>query len=90
VIRKADGSLSALRDVCPHHAARLSLGVVRPLLETDENWDYALSDRQWTIRCPWHGFEFDVDTGRCPADPEKYRVRSYPVSVENGKIVVER
>jgi nitrite reductase/ring-hydroxylating ferredoxin subunit len=90
VIRKADGTLSALRDICPHHGARLSIGVVRPLVEADDEKSYVLSDTQTTIRCPWHGFEFDVDSGRCPADPEKYRVRAYGVSVQDGRIYVER
>jgi nitrite reductase/ring-hydroxylating ferredoxin subunit len=90
VIRKPDGTLSALRDICPHHGARLSRGIIHALVEADEHLRYSLSPTRTTIRCPWHGFEFDADTGRCPADPEKYRVRGYRVSVENERIYVER
>jgi 3-phenylpropionate/trans-cinnamate dioxygenase ferredoxin subunit len=36
------------------------------------------------LRCPWHGWEFDVKTGQSWFDPEKMRVRSYEVRVESG------
>jgi 3-phenylpropionate/trans-cinnamate dioxygenase ferredoxin subunit len=44
----------------------------------------------YVVRCPWHGYEFEVTSGRCPADPEHERVRVYSVLVEDGTIVVER
>ena len=48
------------------------------------------------IRCPWHGWEFDLRTGQSWFDPEHMRVRSYRVSVESvpgrvpGPYVAER
>ena len=39
------------------------------------------------IVCPWHGFEFDVATGRHPGDP-KVRLRPVPVAVRGGVIYV--
>jgi nitrite reductase/ring-hydroxylating ferredoxin subunit len=39
------------------------------------------------IVCPWHGFEFDIATGRHPGDP-KVRLRPVPVSVRGGTIYV--
>ena len=88
VARTADGDLHALRDVCSHHGARLSHGRLERLVEAGEPGGYKLSDR-YALRCPWHGFEFDLESGRCAAD-EAQRVRSYPVTVENGMVVVER
>ena len=38
--------------------------------------------------CPWHGFDFDLETGRCLADPD-LSVRVYPVRVEGPDLVVE-
>jgi len=34
------------------------------------------------VRCPWHGWEFDIKTGQSWFDPDKTRVRNYPVTVE--------
>jgi 3-phenylpropionate/trans-cinnamate dioxygenase ferredoxin subunit len=38
------------------------------------------------VRCPWHGWEFDLRTGRSWFDPERTRVRSYPVTVHRGVV----
>ena len=39
------------------------------------------------IVCPWHGYEFDVVTGRHPGDP-KMRLRAVEASVRHGKVYV--
>jgi nitrite reductase/ring-hydroxylating ferredoxin subunit len=40
-------------------------------------------DREGEIlRCPWHGWEFDLTTGRSIFNPHKLRVRTYEVTVE--------
>ena len=41
------------------------------------------------VVCPWHGWEFDVQTGRSLCDPQKTRVRSYVTRVEHGRVFVE-
>jgi hypothetical protein len=41
------------------------------------------------IRCPWHGWEFDVRTGQSYCDPRRFRVKAYPVNVEPGTSVVK-
>jgi uncharacterized protein len=38
-------------------------------------------------RCPWHGWEFDLETGRCLDDPA-LRAAVYPVRVEAGRVLV--
>lgn len=45
---------------------------------------------EYVLICPWHGYEFKVDDGRCPADPKHVRVRAYNVYVENDVVVLER
>jgi nitrite reductase (NADH) small subunit len=88
VVRTPEGNVHALRDICPHHGAQLSRGTLERTVGGDELGAYDLLDG-YTLRCPWHGYEFDVATGRCLAD-ERQRVRSYPVTVEDGVIIVER
>lgn len=89
VIRTKGGELRALRDVCPHLGAPLSTGSLQSLVVGPEVGEYRLTEKA-ILRCPWHGYEFDVETGRCIADPEGLRVRSYPVSVEDSQVVLER
>jgi len=40
------------------------------------------------LHCPWHGWEFDVDSGYC-LDDERMRVAVYPVRVEDGLVLVQ-
>jgi 3-phenylpropionate/trans-cinnamate dioxygenase ferredoxin subunit len=39
--------------------------------------------------CPWHCWEFDITTGRSVFNPNRVRVRSYPVTVESEDDSVE-
>jgi nitrite reductase (NADH) small subunit len=88
VVRTPAGELKALRDVCPHQGARLSKGKFEAAVDGPGVGRYELSERM-ILRCPWHGYEFDVESGHCLADSGS-RVRTYPVTVEDGVIVVER
>ena len=90
VARKRDGTFRALRNRCPHQGGPLSEGRCEAFLVGPDVGAYAMSEGRDVVRCPWHHFEFDLDTGRSIADPVRYRVRSYPTSVENGQVVVER
>ena len=40
------------------------------------------------LRCPWHGWEFDVRTGQSWFDPVQVRVRRYNVTVTPGSALV--
>ena len=48
-----------------------------PLRAAAPGETYRRGDAGEIIRCPWHGWEFDVRTGRSWFDPERTRVRSY-------------
>jgi nitrite reductase (NADH) small subunit len=89
VARLPNGEFRALFDRCPHMGAPLSIGWLGPMVVGDRAGAYAMSDR-FILRCPWHHIEFDVDTGRCPADPKRTRVRAYGISVIDGVVVLDR
>jgi 3-phenylpropionate/trans-cinnamate dioxygenase ferredoxin subunit len=89
VVFNVDGTFYALRDVCPHQGARLSPGLVVKWLEADEPGCYRYDPNRAFVRCPWHGWEYELSTGRSFFDPVHNRVRGYRVSVEPGKNLVE-
>jgi nitrite reductase (NADH) small subunit len=68
-----EGAIHAIDDTCPHQGGPLGEGYL------EENG---------AVSCPWHGWTFDVRTGVSPIDPD-LKVRSYPVRIEGGEIVVE-
>ena len=85
VVRAPDGSLHGVRDRCPHHGAPLCRGVVqRRTLGTPGR--YELGDRL-VLRCPWHGWEFDLETGTCPEDA-RMRVAVYPSRIVGDRVEV--
>lgn len=40
------------------------------------------------LTCPGHGYEFDLESGRCPHDAA-LRLRRFPVQVAGGAVYVE-
>jgi 3-phenylpropionate/trans-cinnamate dioxygenase ferredoxin subunit len=83
------GEYFALYDRCPHEGGSLCAGKLTGLVQSSGPGDYRLTRRGEILRCPWHGWEFDLRTGRSYCDPRRMRVRNYAVSVQPGAQVVE-
>ena len=47
---------------------------------------YELAGKR-TLRCPWHGWEFDLESGACLDEPT-LRAAVYPVRVDEGRVLV--
>jgi 3-phenylpropionate/trans-cinnamate dioxygenase ferredoxin subunit len=89
VVLRQGEEFFALRDRCPHQGAPLSAGHLggTPLpCRPGEPVEYGRLGE--VLTCPWHGWEFDVRTGRALANPQA-RVRAYPVRREGERLLVE-
>ena len=64
--------VSAIVAVCSHQNGPLGEGCIKDGL----------------ITCPWHGFQFDPETGAAPA-PFEDRVQTHEVKIENGHVWVK-
>jgi nitrite reductase (NADH) small subunit len=78
--------LHALADRCPHRGAPLCAGRVATPIGY-ENGELSLGRHASVVRCPWHKWEFEIETGRCLVD-EKLRVRRYDIRIEGDEVVV--
>lgn len=78
----------ALYDRCPHEGGSLCDGKLTGLVQSDGPGDYRLSRKGEIVRCPWHGWEFDLRTGQSYCDP-RLRVRSYDAGVTKPGEAVE-
>jgi 3-phenylpropionate/trans-cinnamate dioxygenase ferredoxin subunit len=78
-----DGNFFALRNRCPHQGGPLCRGAISGFVSAAKPGEYRISRRGKVLRCPWHGWEFDVTTGQSWFDPSKVRVRHYEVTVES-------
>jgi nitrite reductase/ring-hydroxylating ferredoxin subunit len=83
------GEFFGLLNRCPHQGGNLFAGRLTGLLEAPVPGKYVYSRQGEILRCPWHGWEFDIRTGQSYCDPERIRARAYAVEVEPGKTVVE-
>lgn len=75
----------ALHNRCPHEGAPLCKGPVCGTTLPSRVHEYVYGREGEIVRCPWHGWEFEIETGRALVDG-KIRVRTYPVEVKDGRI----
>ena len=76
------GEFFALLNRCPHQAGPLCQGYQIGLVLSDRPGEYRCLRPGEILRCPWHGWEFDIRTGQSWFDPARTRVRRYDVTVE--------
>lgn len=67
-----DGRFLASASICPHEDVSLLTGDLDGVV----------------ITCPGHGYEFHLETGRCPHDAG-LRLRRFPVRVSEDGVFVE-
>jgi 3-phenylpropionate/trans-cinnamate dioxygenase ferredoxin subunit len=83
------GEYFAVGNRCPHEGASLCKGRIVGLVESSEPGTYRFSRRGELLRCPWHGWEFDLRTGKSWCEPDRTKVRSFDLKVESGGELVE-
>jgi len=81
------GKYYALKNVCRHQGARVCLGKVTGTTLPSKVYEYKYGREGQILRCPWHGWEYDITDGKSLFDPA-VKVVTYPVSVEDGQIFV--
>jgi len=84
-----NGEYFAILNRCPHQGGSLCSGRQTSLVTSSRPGDYTTSRSGEIIRCPWHGWEFDVRTGQSWFDPRAVRVRRYDVSIAPGAVLVD-
>jgi nitrite reductase/ring-hydroxylating ferredoxin subunit len=83
------GEYFGLLNRCPHQGAGLCDGTLTGLLEAPEPGRYKFHRKGEILRCPWHGWEFDIRTGQSYCSPTRVQAKSYKVEIEDGIKVVK-
>src|SRR5213592_4210167 len=90
-IFRLDGRLYAWENRCMHAGGPVCQGkLMNRVVERLDEGKRSLGDDfadELHIVCPWHGYEYDVRTGRHPADPQA-RLRRIEVEEDGGEILV--
>jgi nitrite reductase/ring-hydroxylating ferredoxin subunit len=84
-----NGSFYALANRCPHAGGALCEGAVVGLVQSDGPGKYKIAREGEFLRCPWHGWEFEIATGQSYCDPKNLTIRQFPVAVEPGGELVK-
>ena len=90
------GEYFAVLDRCPHAGASLCQGRLTGLMTAAGPGQYDHSRDGEILRCPWHGWEFDLRTGKSCAEPDKLWIKNFDVTVaradeaEGDTLAVER
>lgn len=89
---RVDGTYHAVLNWCPHQAGPVCKGSLtgrrtasfdRDRLETAYGWTKAGG----VLVCPWHGWEFDLQTGR-HLTRDDIVLPSFPIREEDGELIV--
>ncbi len=72
-----DGEYTAMDNRCPHQGGPLGEGSIE-----------VGNDGQCWLRCPWHGWDFDPQTGRPPGGHEDSGQKIFPLEVRDDGIYV--
>ena len=88
LVRDESGDFYAVGSECAHQSASLVNGKVERMWVGDTYGESRPDEERTVVVCPWHNYEFDVATGRSPCDPERLRIQTYQVELEDDEVVV--
>ena len=76
---------------CPHQGGPTCEGIVLPKSQYEifegGSFRESISSDQYNIVCPWHGVEFDLETGQCLAD-KRLRLKQYDVVLDGEDVTI--
>ena len=87
-IISVEDAFFAVRDRCPHRPADICQGTVGGTFVGSPPQELRYGKHDRVLRCPWHGWEFDLETGRSLLEPERFGLRVYPVTVHDDMVFV--
>jgi 3-phenylpropionate/trans-cinnamate dioxygenase ferredoxin subunit len=82
-------SFYGIRNRCPHQGGPLCLGHVLGDAVSDSPGRASISLDPLRIACPWHGWEYDLDSGQSFLGGAMAGVRSYGATVAPGASLQE-
>jgi nitrite reductase/ring-hydroxylating ferredoxin subunit len=88
VIRASDGTLHAMVAKCLHQGGPLDKGRLYEHMSGGTDVNEYVPEGYEILKCPWHGYEYDIRTGCVLADPSR-RLQTFTVVEEGDEIVVE-
>src|SRR5262245_39890314 len=83
------GEYFAMLNRCPHQGASLCDGARTGFVESSRPGEFRYTRAGEIIRCPWHGWEFDIRNGQSWFDPQHTKVKMYETEVSSGSELIK-
>jgi nitrite reductase (NADH) small subunit len=98
-IREIDGTsvgifrdgedFSAMLNICPHRAAPVCQGLMGGTMLPSGPGEFVYGMEGLVLRCPWHGWEFDVRNGESVGPVDKRNLTMLAIEVEEGDVYLD-
>ncbi|SDU86941.1 3-phenylpropionate/trans-cinnamate dioxygenase ferredoxin subunit [Microlunatus sagamiharensis] len=88
VVLSVGDELFAVSGRCPHMGAPMCAGSVGGTLVASAPGELVYGRHERVLRCPWHGWEFDLETGRSLLEPRRVGLRTFEVTCVDGQVVL--
>lgn len=91
-VLNVDGEYHAFLNRCPHQGGPVCEGLVRPRVTAEwpgpgEREERDVNDDALTLSCPWHGWEYDLESGEHLGE-SSVALASFDVVREDGELYV--
>ncbi|QIZ06443.1 Rieske (2Fe-2S) protein [Priestia megaterium] len=83
-----NGELYAVRNKCPHQGVSMVYGSIDGTMLPSDPHTYQYGKHNEVLRCPLHGWGFDIKTGESLFDAEKCKIKTYDIRQEGDSIVL--
>jgi nitrite reductase/ring-hydroxylating ferredoxin subunit len=84
-----DDGVYCVRNDCPHQGAQLCRGKLIGTMLPSQPTEYQYGLRNHVLRCPVHGWEFDIRTGEAVFGISTKRAVTYATKIEEGILYIE-
>ncbi|MBN8293268.1 Rieske (2Fe-2S) protein [Rhodobacter sp. NTK016B] len=91
-IFRIKGQLHAWHNICPHRQGPICQGhiyarVIEPVDERGQVRLLQYDEGDQHVVCPWHGYEFNLETGRCNGN-DRMKLFRAEIAIRDGAIHV--
>lgn len=86
-IYHTENGFFAMSNYCVHQGGPMCEGPVTGTVSQDSSGELTYDANQEVVKCPWHGWEFDLESGEHLSRPQ-YNQPTYEVEQQDGELYV--
>jgi nitrite reductase (NADH) small subunit len=89
ILRTDNATVHAILNICPHKGAPVCKGPVGGTMMPSKPGELIFANDGQVLKCPWHGYEFDIATGASLFDIMRGKLRKFPTEIRGGEVYVK-